>query len=71
MNGISIKEEEIDKKMTQVLFAGFFQKISIKADRFYNIHQVSIDWFIHLLFFAFVKEQERTSKPVFQSVLVI
>jgi hypothetical protein len=31
MNGISIKEEEIDKKMTQVLFAGFFQKISYKS----------------------------------------
>jgi hypothetical protein len=31
MNGISTKEEEIDKRMTQVLFAGFFQKISYKS----------------------------------------
>jgi hypothetical protein len=33
MNGISTKEEEIDKKMTQVLFAGFPQKISYKSRR--------------------------------------
>jgi hypothetical protein len=28
---VSTKEEEIDKKMTQVPFAGFFQKISYKS----------------------------------------
>ena len=31
MNGISTKEEEIDKKMTQVPFAGFFQEIAYKS----------------------------------------
>jgi hypothetical protein len=72
MNGISIKEEEIDKKMTQVLFAGFFQKISYKS-RWIPQYPSSFNRLVHsfTIFFAFVKEQERTSKPVFHSVLVI
>src|SRR5215208_7430067 len=62
MNGISTKEEEIDKKMTQVLFAGFPQKISYKSRGFYNIHQASIDWSIHLLFFCIRKRTRKNIK---------
>jgi hypothetical protein len=68
---VSTKEEEIDKKMTQVPFAGFFQKISYKSR--WVLHQpASFNRLVHsFLFFAFIKEQERTLKPVFRSVLVI
>jgi len=71
MNGISTKEEEIDKKMTQVPFAGFFQKISYHS-RWVLQYPSSFNRLVHsFLFFAFIKEQERTLKPVFRSVLVI
>jgi hypothetical protein len=65
------KKKKIDKKMTQVPFAGFFQKISYKSR--WVLHQpASFNRLVHsFLFFAFIKEQERTLKPVFRSVLVI
>jgi hypothetical protein len=48
-----------------------FNKYLIRADGFHKNDEGPLDWFIHLLFFlAFVKEEERTSKPVFRSVLV-
>jgi hypothetical protein len=46
MNGISTKEEEIDKNMTQVLFAGFFQKISYKS-RWIPQYPSSLDRLVH------------------------
>src|SRR5215211_6646543 len=55
---VSIKEEEIDKKMTQVPFAGFFQKISYKSR--WVLHQpASFNRLVHsFLFFAFIKEEQ-------------
>jgi hypothetical protein len=38
------------------------KKYPIKADGFYNIHQVSIDWFIHLLFFCIRKRTRKNTK---------
>jgi hypothetical protein len=38
------------------------KKYPIKADGFYNIHQVSIDWFIHLLFFCIRKRTRKNIK---------
>jgi hypothetical protein len=50
-------------------FGRFLQKYLIKAGGFHSNQEPSINWFIHLVFFAFV-EEKRTSKPVFSSVLV-
>jgi hypothetical protein len=47
-----------------------FKKYLIKADGLHSNQEASIDWFIHLLSFAFIEEEKRKSKPVFSSVLV-
>jgi hypothetical protein len=43
-------------------FLGFLQKYLIKADGFHSNQEASIDWFIHLIFFALVEEKENQSQ---------
>jgi hypothetical protein len=66
MNGISTKEEEIDKKMTQVLFAGFFQKISYKS-RWIPQYPSSFNRLVHS-FTIFSCIRKRTRKNIKASI---
>jgi hypothetical protein len=50
------------------LFCGSLQEYLIKADGLHSNQEPLLNWFIHLVFFAFV-EEKRTTKPVFSSVL--
>jgi hypothetical protein len=48
---------------------GSFKKYLINPDGFHSNQEASVNWFIHLVFLAFV-EEKRTSKPVIISILV-
>jgi hypothetical protein len=50
-------------------FCGSLQEYLIKADGLHSNQEPLLNWFIHLVLFAFV-EEKRTTKPVFASVLV-
>src|SRR5829696_8001584 len=65
MNGISTKEEEIDKNMTQVLFAGFFQKIPYKS-RWVLQYPSSLDRLVHS--FTIFCIRKRTRKNIKASI---